>query len=81
MRMQLKSVLAITSALAMFGAAPVHAEMLPAAFPPETEAALQAIVDKHQARTGAPGVLVGVWAPGRGEFVRAQAGDRAPAPA
>ena len=73
MRMQLRTLLelvAVLTAIAVVG--PARADAPPAPFPSETEAALQSILDKHQARNGAPGILVGVWAPGRGSFVRAQ---------
>jgi len=53
-------------------ALPVHAQTPPSAFPPPTEAALQKILDKHLARNGAPGAVVGVWIPSRGVWVRAQ---------
>jgi D-alanyl-D-alanine carboxypeptidase len=43
-----------------------------APFPPDTQAALQRIVDQHLAETGAPGAVVGVWVPGRGTWVHAQ---------
>ena len=72
MRHHLGSLFGALLALILSGAGPAHAEAAPAAFPPETEAALQRIVDKHLAANGAPGALVGVWIPERGSFVRAQ---------
>jgi D-alanyl-D-alanine carboxypeptidase len=44
----------------------------PPPFPPETQAALQQIVEQQLAEAGTPGVLVGVWIPGRGTWVHAQ---------
>jgi hypothetical protein len=64
--------LGVTAALLVLTATPAHAAISDGALPPETEAELQAIIDKHQARTDAPGILVGVWVPGRGAFMRAQ---------
>jgi D-alanyl-D-alanine carboxypeptidase len=58
-------------ALLAGGAAPAHAQT-PPAFPPQTETMLQQILDKHLAKSAAPGALVGVWIPNRGTWVRAQ---------
>jgi D-alanyl-D-alanine carboxypeptidase len=58
-------------ALLVGGAAPAHAQT-PPAFPPQTETMLQQILDKHLAKSAAPGALVGVWIPNRGTWVRAQ---------
>ena len=73
MRLHSQRLLNVVAALSLVATTTAHAHTeADPPFPPETEAALQAIVDKHQARTGAPGVLVGAWVPGRGTFVRAQ---------
>jgi D-alanyl-D-alanine carboxypeptidase len=44
----------------------------PPPFPLETQAALQHIVEQHLTEAGTPGVVVGVWIPGRGTWVHAQ---------
>lgn len=46
--------------------APTHAET---AFVPETQAALEGAVDHAMAMAGAPGAIVGVWAPWSGSWV------------
>src|SRR5438105_2877797 len=71
MPMRFAGLLVAAMALLVGGAAPVHAQTSPA-FPPQTEAMLQQILDKHLAKNGAPGASVGVWIPNRGTWVRAQ---------
>ncbi len=44
----------------------------PSSFPPETQAALQQIVEQQLTEAGTPGAAVGVWIPGRGTWVHAQ---------
>ena len=44
----------------------------PPPFSPETQAALQQIVEQRLTEAGTPGALVGVWIPGRGTWVHAQ---------
>jgi hypothetical protein len=58
----------------MSGVLPARAQIAleSATFPPESEAALQRIVDKHLVANGAPGLVVGIWIPERGTRVRAQ---------
>jgi D-alanyl-D-alanine carboxypeptidase len=70
---RLGALLVVVMALLVVGAPPVVAQARPTtAFPPQTEAALQSILDKHLATNGAPGAIVGVWVPDRGVWVRAQ---------
>ncbi|GJF32835.1 serine hydrolase [Kitasatospora sp. NE20-6] len=45
-----------------------HAGPAQGRFPAAVERALRDAVDRTKAATGAPGVTVGVWAPGRGSF-------------
>ncbi|MGC1381616.1 MAG: serine hydrolase domain-containing protein, partial [Candidatus Baltobacteraceae bacterium] len=48
------------------------AAMLPAMFTPAVRAQLDAAVTKWLAASGAPGVVLGIWAPGRGRYVVAR---------
>lgn len=44
-------------------------DQVAAAFPEDTQAQLQAAMDRAMAATGAPGAIVGVWAPWAGSWV------------
>ena len=57
---------------------PVHAVLAdyrtwPAPFPERTISAIEAALNKSFAQTRAPGVVVGIWIPGEGTYVRRRA--------
>lgn len=66
----------VTQALAAVSIAACSTASTPpppgSAFPPQTVAQINAAITKWFAQTKAPGVVVGIWIPGRGTYVSAQ---------
>ncbi len=53
------------------GTPPVASPAITASFPTEDQGAFEAVVTASLAETGTPGALVGIWYPGRGDWVHA----------